>query len=515
MKKHMLPLFLCLSLVLSMVPAFAAAPTQVVAMKIGSPWCVIGDQVTQIDEKNAAVVPEVENRRTLLPILRVLEAFGGKAEWLAPNGVVCTLNGVEVVLSVDAATATVDGVPVTLDVPARAKNNRTIVPVRVVSESLGLTVEYDGVNQIVVVANGEVDKNNLTALPQVKTLIEKTTPKEDPTTLKSGSFSLPSGTVSGNVITVNMGDPRVSVKAALPDGKVNNTRAFSSIVANSGAAAIINANFFNSYDAVKDPVGHVMVDGQFLFASSGGTTLGITADNRMYYGRPSIFISVKTADSGAPQLWDAYEVNVLKQQAHSAIIYTPARGASFPVTYPGVILTAENGVSTGYRTVAAGETVSIPATGFVAYFSTEETTTGWFQTPEIGRKLEIVPHLFTADAEGFVLDGVNTIVSGGPRLVKDSVVVTELEGAFAYDSRFKGSYAAPRTAIGTTADNKLLLVEIGSATIQQMRELMLQLGCVDAFNLDGGGSTAMYYRGQTLAAPGRELTTTLQVFVKD
>lgn len=514
MKKRIFGIFLCLGLVLSMFPAIAAAPTLVVAMKIGSPWCVIGDQIVQVDEKNADVMPVAEPGRILLPIRRVLEAFGGKVEWLAPNGVTCSLNGTEVALNVGETTATVNGEAVSLDVPARALNGRTFVPVRFVSESLGLKVEYDGAHQIAVVADGDLDKAALAELPQVKELIDRTTPKEEPTSLRSESFTLPSGTVSANIITVNMGDPRVSVKAALPDGKLNNTRAFSAIAASSEAEAIINANFFNSNDAVKDPVGHVMVDGQFLYASSGGTTLGITADNRMYYGRPSIFISVKTADGGAPQLWDTYEVNVLKQQPNSAILYTPARGGSFPVTYPGVVLTAENGVSTGYRAVAKGESVTIPANGFVAYFSTEETTTGWFQAPEMGRTLQIVPHLFGEDAEGFTLDGVNTIIGGGPRLVKDSVVVTELEGAFAYDSRFKGSYAAPRTAIGTTADNKLLLVEVNSATMQQMRELMLQLGCVDAFNLDGGGSTAMYYKGQTLAAPGRELTTTLQVFVQ-
>lgn len=515
MKKRIFGIFLCLGLVLSMFPAVAATPTLMVAMKIGSPWCVIGNQVTQVDEKNANVVPIAESGRTLLPIRRVLEAFGGKVDWLAPNGVTCSLNGVEVALNVDEPTATVDGVPVPLDVPARAKNNRTVVPVRIVSESLGLTVAYDGAHQIVVVANGDVDKDNLAELPQVKTLIEKTTPKEEPTSHRSGSFTMASGTVSANIVTVNMADPRVSIKAVLPDGKLNNTRAFSTIAASSGAEAVINANFFNANDAVKDPVGHVMTDGQFLYASSGGTTLGITADNRMYYGRPAIFISLKTADNGTPQLWDAYEVNVLKQQANSAIIYTPARGAFFPVIHAGVVLTVENGVSTNYRAVTKGENVNIPANGFVAYFSTEETTTGWFQVPEMGRKLQIVPHLFTADAEGFALDGVTTIVGGGPRLVKDSAIVTEPEGQFAYSNSFKGTYAAPRTAIGTTADNKLLLVVVKSATIQQMRELMLHLGCVDAFNLDGGGSTAMYYQGQTLATPGRELTTTLQVFIKD
>ena len=46
-----------------------------------------------------------------------------------------------------------------------------------------------------------------------------------------------------------------------------------------------------------------------------------------------------------------------------------------------------------------------------------------------------------------------------------------------------------------------------------MRELMLALSCVGAFNLDGGASCAMYYDGQYIATPGRQLTTTLQISV--
>ena len=95
--------------------------------------------------------------------------------------------------------------------------------------------------------------------------------------------------------------------------------------------------------------------------------------------------------------------------------------------------------------------------------------------------------------------------------MKDGAIETYLDPGFT-EARFTTSIT-PRTAVGTTADGKLLLVSVPSASIQQMRELMLQLGCQDAINLDGGASTAMYYNGQTLATPGRQLTTTLQVFV--
>ena len=67
-------------------------------------------------------------------------------------------------------------------------------------------------------------------------------------------------------------------------------------------------------------------------------------------------------------------------------------------------------------------------------------------------------------------------------------------------------------AIKSLPKNKVVIVSTGSASIQQLRELMLQLGCVEAVNLDGGGSTALAYQGKLIRSPGRELTTTLQIF---
>ena len=96
--------------------------------------------------------------------------------------------------------------------------------------------------------------------------------------------------------------------------------------------------------------------------------------------------------------------------------------------------------------------------------------------------------------------------------MQDGAIYTELEGGFT-EERFT-TLTSPRSAIGIGADGKLILVCVpGGAKIQQMRELMLALGCTDAINLDGGASCGMYYNGQYIATPGRELTTTIQVFV--
>jgi hypothetical protein len=61
----------------------------------------------------------------------------------------------------------------------------------------------------------------------------------------------------------------------------------------------------------------------------------------------------------------------------------------------------------------------------------------------------------------------------------------------------------PRTAVGLTARDELLLVTVAGRTPQaagmtcpELAELMSALGCVAAMNLDGGGSTTMWIRGE-------------------
>lgn len=513
MKRRLISLLTVLVLVMSLIPTvMAAQPTMVVAMRLNSPWCVIGDTATKLDESNSSVVPMMEDSRTMLPIRRIIESFGGTVEWVAETKTVrCSLNGNAVELNYDSTVALVNGQQVMMDVPMRLRNNRSFVPVRFVSENLGLKVGWEGTHKIVVVANGDLDFTALSTMSEVKKLVEVSTPKENPVTLTSKSYSLASGTVNANVITVNMKDPRVSVKATISNGKLNSPTSFQTIASNSGAVAVVNANFFNSNSAIQDPIGHLMVNGQFVYGNSGISSLGITGTNEMRYGRPAMFYRVKTVDGGKAQEWSAFEVNVLKQFENQSVLYTPTRGSAFSVTYPGAVLTVVNGVTTNYRTVKNGDTVSIPANGFVLYSSTKVISTTWYQQPEMGRKVEIEPYLFKADAEGFSIEDVKTMVSGSPRLVQDGVKYTQLDGGFT-ESRFT-TLSSPRTAVGTTKDGKLLLVSVKSAKIEQMRDLMLALGCVDAINLDGGASSAMYYNGKMLTTPGRNLTSTLQVFV--
>lgn len=66
----------------------------------------------------------------------------------------------------------------------------------------------------------------------------------------------------------------------------------------------------------------------------------------------------------------------------------------------------------------------------------------------------------------------------------------------------------PRTAVGRKADGTVLLVAVDGRNKQaaglsmfELRQLMAALGCVDAINLDGGGSTTMVVRGTVVNHP--------------
>lgn len=72
---------------------------------------------------------------------------------------------------------------------------------------------------------------------------------------------------------------------------------------------------------------------------------------------------------------------------------------------------------------------------------------------------------------------------------------------------------ARRSAVGYTRDRKLLMVSVRTGvSIHQLATIMQKLGASCALSLDGGTSSALYYRGKVLASPGRPLTNLLAVF---
>lgn len=95
------------------------------------------------DELEFDVPPQILNGRTMLPIRQLGQNLGGAFDWNQDEQkVTFTLENQVVILRVGNETALVDGVQVTLDVPATVVEGRTLVPLRFVGESLEFKVDY-------------------------------------------------------------------------------------------------------------------------------------------------------------------------------------------------------------------------------------------------------------------------------------------------------------------------------------------------------------------------------------
>ena len=81
----------------------------------------------------------------------------------------------------------------------------------------------------------------------------------------------------------------------------------------------------------------------------------------------------------------------------------------------------------------------------------------------------------------------------------------------ALDDKQRTSKVA-RGAIGINGST-LYVVVVQSATVMDLGAVMLAVGATNALNLDGGGSSAMYYNGEYKRGPGRGVPNAI-VFIE-
>lgn len=89
--------------------------------------------------------------RTLVPVRFISEGLGAKVEWLANSRQVkITDKDVTILLTIGSKTVVVNGRQIELDCPAEIVNARTFAPVRFISETLGAAVNWDGSGVITI-----------------------------------------------------------------------------------------------------------------------------------------------------------------------------------------------------------------------------------------------------------------------------------------------------------------------------------------------------------------------------
>lgn len=106
-------------------------------------------------------------------------------------------------------------------------------------------------------------------------------------------------------------------------------------------------------------------------------------------------------------------------------------------------------------------------------------------------------------AEELADEGAQQIFSFGPGLIEDGTITVNANSEVE-----RSQVTNPRTAIGMIEPlHYMMVVSDGRTTestglsLLQLAEVMQDLGCTEAYNLDGGGSSTMWFNGKVLNKP--------------
>jgi hypothetical protein len=113
-----------------------------------------------------------------------------------------------------------------------------------------------------------------------------------------------------------------------------------------------------------------------------------------------------------------------------------------------------------------------------------------------------------ASAGSFKKWKMETAVGGGPVLLQNSeILITNEEERMFAGKAIQDKH--PRTAMGYTADGNLIILVVqgrtpgiaDGVTLPQLAQILKDLGCIEALNLDGGGSSCLLINGKETITP--------------
>lgn len=255
------------------------------------------------------------------------------------------------------------------------------------------------------------------------------------------------------------------------------------------ATAAINAGFFNRNN--QYPLGAVRYSNDWISGPILGRGVVGWGNGQVQMDRLTLRQTLRT---GNGQSYPIQAINSGYVQAGMGL-YTPAWGSTYrPITESERIITVRNQQVVGQQSVTGEMAVPIPQDGYILALRAYDTpapaltsgTAVTIQSDFLPASLSPFPH----------------IVGGGPLLIRNRGIV--LDAALEQFGSAFASQAAPRSAIGHTANGDLLLVAIHNSpagsgpTLAETAQIMAQLGSVDALNLDGGSSASLYLGGRLI-----------------
>lgn len=305
-------------------------------------------------------------------------------------------------------------------------------------------------------------------------------------------------TVNGKTVPVywleiNPRQPGLSLRPIWPDPTTaTGTAPLITTAQRWQVAAAINAGFFNRNN--QYPLGAVRRDGQWI----SGPILGrgaIAWDDTGNFLVDRLILN-QTLTTAQGQSFPLQTFNSGYVGAGIGL-YTPPWGRTYTSILDNEVLitVVNNQVTAQQPTGAAGTTtVPLPPNGYIlAVRANQAAVNALVPGTQLSLQARTQPPEF---------GNYPQIVAAGPLLVKQrAIVVDPMAESF---SQGFASQAATRSAVGLTDQGKLLLVTVHfgldgrGITLAEMAQLMVQLGSVNALNLDGGSSSALYLGGRLL-----------------
>lgn len=273
----------------------------------------------------------------------------------------------------------------------------------------------------------------------------------------------------------------------------------SELVKVSGAIGGINGDFF---PWTGDPLGLMLRNGELVSSPFPNRAVFVWGKNGSAAGVATVTLGAKNGSLGT------FPVDGMNQEAGPNQIVVNSGAAGFARTKgPGVHVvlrglgdwrpvTSWEGL---VDSVVRAESVPIPEFGAVI--------------SAVGNKGESLARLKPGDpisveiaTGGFDWSQFDQAIGGGPFLVRNGQVSIDWS-AQGFTAAFANN-RHPRTAIGRTRKGDIWFIAIdgrqtlsSGATLAETARIMLRYGCVEAVNLDGGGSTTLNLFGLTLNRP--------------
>ncbi|MGE5404654.1 MAG: phosphodiester glycosidase family protein [Candidatus Saccharibacteria bacterium] len=295
-----------------------------------------------------------------------------------------------------------------------------------------------------------------------------------------------------HIIDINLNDPRVELKFAMPQKGLGYKETTSSIAKANHALAGINGNFFlNSKPPI--PADTVTINRQIICKGPRDpAAMGILTTKKVFIDSftPNMILSLNNPFRQFPIEAVNYPTGV------GCIMYTSFYGQTTRTPKQTLEYVVLNKNGRYYIDAINHGNSNIPKGGFVLSF--QGTTVNLFGNLQKGQEVFVNTYY----PNGY--ENLNDLLACGPLLLKNGISVP-IDLTF---REAKLKLRNPRSAVGLTNNNHLLMVAvdgrakgISGMTYQELTKLMRELGCRNAMALDGGGSTALYANGSIVNQP--------------